>query len=77
MFTQFLTLCLDWEPRPVHVLHTREGAVWRRAAEAGGATAALVQHGDDASAARDPGEHQRGNQTTGEPSCKIYIYIYI
>ena len=47
----FFTSCLDREPRPLHVLHTCEGAVWRRTAEAGGATAPLVQHGNNAGAA--------------------------
>lgn len=56
----------DRESSPVRVLHTREGAVWRRGAEAGGATPPLVQHGDHAGPARDAGEHQGGDPTSGE-----------
>lgn len=50
-------ICSDREPCSLHVLHTREGAVWRRGPEAGCAATPLVQHGHDAGAARDPGEH--------------------
>lgn len=55
----------DWESCPLHVLHPREGAVWGYSLEASGAATPLVQHGDDAGSARDPGEHQRGDQTAG------------
>lgn len=64
------TLCSDWEPGSLHVFHTREGAVRRRSPEAGGAATPLVQHGDDAGAARDAGEHQRGDPTTGGSRCR-------
>lgn len=64
----FLLMISDWEPGSVRVLHSREGAVWRRAPEAGGAAAALVQHGNDAGAAGDGGEHQRGDPSAGELS---------
>ena len=65
VFPDSFTLCVDWEPCSLHVLHARDGAVWRHRAEAGGAAAPLVQHGNHAGAARDTGEHQGGDPTTG------------
>lgn len=56
----------DWESSPVRVLHTCEGAVWRRGHQAGGSAPPLVQHGNHAGAARDAGEHQGGDPTSGE-----------
>lgn len=65
VFTGLFTSHSDWEPGPLHVLHTREGAVWRRRPEAGGAAPPLVQHGHHAGAARDPRRRQRGDPATG------------
>lgn len=68
LWSDWLILFSDREPCPVHVLHSCEGAVRRRAAEAGGASSALVQHGHDARAARDSGVRQGGDPQTGGSS---------